>query len=249
MKSKLVVSIVFFAAALLPLQAFSQEGKDWNFELAPLYLWAISIDGDIGIRGRTASADITFEDVWDNLNAVFTLRFSSLYNNKFGVLVDYNYLDLGNEKLTDTVNAEASFKSQILNLAGIYRMHSSGKHTWDGVAGIRYTDLDATIDLNNLGARVSGDQDWVDPIVGARYAFSFNDRWSLRLYGDIGGFGVSSDLTWQALGLVDFQPWKNVAIVAGYRAIYTDYETGSAEDRFTYDATVHGPVVGIDFRW
>jgi hypothetical protein len=109
--------------------------------------------------------------------------------------------------------------------------------------------METDIDLNNLGVRLSGDQDWVDPIVGVRYAYSFSDKWALRLYGDIGGFGVSSDVTWQGLGLIDFQPWRNVAIVAGYRAIYTDYQSGSGNNQFSYDATAHGPVIGIDIRW
>ena len=60
------------------------------------------------------------------------------------------------------------------------------------------------------------------------------------------GFGVSSDFTWQALGLIDFQPWKHAAIVGGYRAIATDYTSGSGRDKFTYDAIVHGPVLGLD---
>ncbi len=248
MKSKLVTSIIFLVVALLPLQSFSQEENDWNFELAPFYLWAINIDGDIGIRGRTANASLKFEDVWDNLEGVLTFRFGTFYRNKLGLIIDYNYLDLGKEKVSDRVNLDVSFKSQILNLAAAYRIQD-GKHTWDGLAGIRYTALDAAINLNNLGVTLNGDQDWVDPIVGVRYSYSFNDQWSLRLYGDIGGFGVSSDLTWQALGLVDFQPWKNVAIVAGYRAIYTDYETGSPSERFVYDATVQGPIIGLDIRW
>ena len=75
------------------------------------------------------------------------------------------------------------------------------------------------------------------------------DQWALRLDGDIGGFGVSSDFTRQGLEMIDFQPWRNVAIVAGYRAIGTDYETGSGNDRFTYDATVQGPLGGSDSRW
>ena len=89
----------------------------------------------------------------------------------------------------------------------------------------------------------------VDPIVGLRYNYPFNDKWSLQLYGDIGGFGVSSDFTWQGLALIDYQPWKNVAFVAGYRGIGTDYETGSGADQFTFDATVHGPLIGVDIRW
>lgn len=240
--------IIGAVAILVPSMAWSQEESNWEFNLAPLYLWAISIDGDMGIRGRSSNVSIDFGDVWDNLEGVFTVRFNGLYRKKFGFVFDYNYLDLGTEKANDLVNVDVGFKSQIINLAGTYRF-LNGDNTLDGVAGIRYTKLDAGINLNNVGERLDGDQDWVDPIVGLRYNYAFTDKWSLQLYGDIGGFGVSSDFTWQGLALIDYQPWKNVAFVAGYRGIGTDYETGSGTDRFTFDATVHGPLIGVDIRW
>lgn len=240
--------IICTVAILVPSMAWSQEESNWEFNLAPLYLWAISIDGDVGIRGRTSNVSIDFGDVWDNLEGVFTIRFNGLYRKKFGFVFDYNYLDLGTQKANDLVNVDVGFKSQIINLAGSYRF-LNGDNTLDGVAGIRYTKLDAGINLNNVGERLDGDQDWVDPIVGLRYNYAFTDKWSLQLYGDIGGFGVSSDFTWQGLVLIDYQPWKNVAFVAGYRGIGTDYETGSGTDQFTFDATVHGPLIGVDIRW
>ena len=36
---------------------------------------------------------------------------------------------------------------------------------------------------------------WVHPIVGMRGAYDLGSGFSLRGYGDIGGFGTSSDLT------------------------------------------------------
>lgn len=248
MKPKQFVLIICSLFILVPAASWSQAEDNWDFGVAPLYLWAILIDGDMGIRGQSAGASIGFSDIWDNLEGVFTLRFNGMYKNKLGFVFDYNYLDLGKEQNTDLVNLDVGFKSQIINLAGAYRF-LDGRHSLDGTAGIRYTILDAEIDLRNLGQKLDGDQDWVDPVVGLRYDFQIADMWSLRLYGDVGGFGVSSDFTWQGLGLIDFQPWKNVAFVAGYRAIGTDYSTGSGNDQFTYDATVHGPVVGLDIRW
>lgn len=248
MKSIRMVLLICLVIFLVPSLAWSQEEPNWEFNLAPLYLWAISIDGDIGIRGRTSSASVDFSNIWDNLEGVFTVRFNGLYRKKYGFVFDYNYLDLGTEKDSDQVNVDVSFKSQIINLAGTYRFIDSD-HTLDGVAGIRYTKLDSRVNLNNVGVRLDGDQDWIDPIVGLRYNYAFSDKWSMQLYGDIGGFGVSSDFTWQGMALIDFHPWENVAFVAGYRGIGTDYETGSRIDQFTYDATVHGPLIGVDIRW
>lgn len=65
--------VIFFALAMylvivmFPAAASCQEESNWDFELAPFYLWAISIDGDMGIRGRTSTVGVEFSNVWDNL--------------------------------------------------------------------------------------------------------------------------------------------------------------------------------------
>lgn len=248
MKVKLLILIFCSAVVFFPISSFSQEEKDWDFAIAPLYLWAININGESGVRGQTAETNIEFGDIYDSLQGVFTVRLNALYREKFGLVFDYNYLDLGNEKQTDIVNIETSFKAQILNLAGTYRF-LDGMHTLEGVAGIRYNDLDLEVEFLGTGRGLEEKKSWVDPIVGARYTYQMNDRWALRFYGDIGGFGVASNFTWQGLGLIDFQPWKHVAILVGYRAIDTDYESGSGPNKFTYDVIVHGPVFGLDIRF
>lgn len=248
MKSRLLIVMTVLMIAVFSRTAMAQDDRDWQFELAPFYLWAINIDGDLGVRGRTTSVQVEFSDVWDNLEGVFTVRFHALYRKKLGLLVDYNYLDLGTEKQNNVLNTDVGFTSQILNLGGTYRLLES-RHVLDAVAGIRYVSVESEVNFNTIGRRLDRDEDWVDPIVGLRYGYAIADRWGLRLYGDIGGFGAASDFTWQGLGLIDFQPWRHVAFVVGYRAIGTDYETGSGADQFTYDAVVHGPVIGIDIRF
>jgi hypothetical protein len=248
MKVKHLILTLVIVWCVSPAAAIAQDDGNWDFELAPLYFWGINIDGDLGIRGRTAEASVDFSDIWDSLESVFTVRFGMLYKDKFGFLIDYNYLDLGTESQKDVVDIEVGFKSSILNAGATYRF-LNGRHTIDGLAGIRYIKLEADVALTNLGVSLDGDQDWVDPVVGVRYGFQIADMWALRLYGDIGGFGVSSEFTWQGLGLIDFQPWKHVAFVAGYRAIGVDYSTGSGRDRFIFDAITHGPVIGLDIRF
>ena len=76
-----------------------------------------------------------------------------------------------------------------------------------------------------------------------------SDKWLLHLYGDIGGFGVGSDLTWMASGIVDFQVWKHASILAGYRALSMEFEKGEGERKFDLSLLAHGPILGINFNW
>jgi hypothetical protein len=69
------------------------------------------------------------------------------------------------------------------------------------------------------------------------------------LRGDIGGFGIGSDITWNLVGMVDFKPWKHVGLFGGYRALYQDYSTGSGSNKFKFDATMHGPLLGLNITW
>ena len=70
--------------------------------------------------------------------------------------------------------------------------------------------------------------------------------------GDVGGFGVGSDLAWSAMGLLGYK-WQGAglewAVLAGYKALYQDYTTGSGTRRFVWDVTMHGPVLGLSIRF
>ena len=67
---------------------------------------------------------------------------------------------------------------------------------------------------------------------------------------DIGGFGVGSDFAWHAWGLLGyrfslFSKDNNAAVFGGYRALSWDYTDGSGEDKFEWDVTLYGPILGL----
>jgi hypothetical protein len=40
--------------------------------------------------------------------------------------------------------------------------------------------------------------------------------------------------------------WK---LAIGYRALLQDYESGSGPNKFAYNATTHGPILGLEYRF
>ena len=72
-----------------------------------------------------------------------------------------------------------------------------------------------------------------------------NDKFYLTGKGDIGGFGVGSDLTWTAEAALGCQLSSRIFTEVGYRAIGVDYEG----DSLIYDVVTHGAQVtlGITF--
>lgn len=117
----------------------------------------------------------------------------------------------------------------------------------DGYVGGRYTYLSMKIDPDDLPSRES-DFDWIDPIVGLRVVLPFAENWELAIWGDVGGFGVSSDLTWSATGVIGYRFelfGAQAGAYGGYRAIGWDYEDGSGADKIVWDVTLHGPILGL----
>jgi hypothetical protein len=118
--------------------------------------------------------------------------------------------------------------------------------------------VDASVDLGNLGLQRSGSLavarsgtlEWVDPFVGFRVRHEIAPGSELQFLGDIGGFGVGSDLTWQLFAGYGFDFWQsNLHGVIGYRALAVDYTNDSSANRNNLDLILHGPVVGLSFRW
>lgn len=222
---------------------------DWVFNLAPFYIWGINIDGDLSAGPATAIVDVSFDDLIDSMEGMFVVHFETLYKRKWGVIIDVDYLDLDNRaSLPMGISQDIALNLTLAELSGYYRLHRD-KHNFDFILGLRYINIENTVSIVNGPILLDEKKDWTDPLVGVRWDWGFADGWSLIARGDIGGFGLGSDFSWHALGLVEWQPWKNASFIAGYRALDVDYEDGNGQDSFKLDATIHGPVIGLNFKW
>ena len=170
-------------------------------------------------------------------------------------------------RATDRLKIDATGKLLIQSLAGTYRVGtwqladfgSTGplSVTVDPYAGARYTHLTAEVqgklDLPDLGidARRTAEQSehWVDPIVGLRTAWTLGEHWNLVVAGDVGGISTSDQYSAEAWSTVGYRfglfGSDNATFLAGYRVLKQKYENGDGRDRFNWDMTIHGPIVGL----
>jgi len=247
MRKILVVGVILVVIGLVCSIAYAEESgsnKNWEFALAPMYLWALSIEGDQTVKGHDVDLDVPFSDIFDNLNGALIFHFEGAHKSNWGFFTDLNYIVLD----MDDGAIDIEFTEILWELAGFYRF-TRGVHTIDGLAGLRYSSMD--VDLDFPGPALDTDQrkDWVDPFLGARWDWMVAEKWTTKLRGDIGGFGIGSDITYNLVGLVDFKPWQHVSLFGGYRVLYQDYSTGSGNNKFAFDATMHGPVLGLNITW
>jgi hypothetical protein len=85
--------------------------------------------------------------------------------------------------------------------------------------------------------------DWFDPLVGLRVGMDVTRSVSVSMIGDVGGFGIgsASDVTWQAIGLIDYRLGQHWSLDFAYRAL--------AINRDVIDAVLQGPAFGATYRF
>lgn len=56
--------------------------KNWEFSLAPMYLWAASIDGDMTVKDIKVDVEESFSDIVSNLDGALTFHFEGVHKQR-----------------------------------------------------------------------------------------------------------------------------------------------------------------------
>lgn len=226
------------------------QQNDWEFVVAP-YLFMASVNGDAAL-GNSASSqvDLNFKDILEKLQFAFMLH-GEVYKGDWGLLVDISYLKLGEDfKAESEVSGDITFKQTIFEVFGSRKF----KKRWgwvDFYGGIRYWNLGLNLNLQGLDiTRISRDQDWVDPVFGGRIYFNVTERFTAGFRGDIGGFGLGSDIAYNLQPGVGYQFSDLFTVMLQYKYLYTRYDNEiDGINAFSYDAATNGPLLGLVFRF
>jgi hypothetical protein len=117
--------------------------------------------------------------------------------------------------------------------------------------GGRLVNLYTGLDLETINEPQSGSasKTWFDPIIVLRSNNVIRGKWLAQARGDIGGFGVGSDLSWQVQANIGYRFSKLFQTTIGYRYISMDYDKGENLERFRYDVDTFGFVVRLGFNF
>jgi hypothetical protein len=233
MKHKILFTLTL-VAALLPPALRADESNKWTFDVT-LYGLAAGMSGDVTVRGVPADVNVGFVKIWDNLEFGAMGKVSVGYE-RWAVTTDVIYMGLGASKNGVSADMNQWLVEPTLSYAFCKE--------FELLAGTRYNNLNGEI-RGPFGRNPTGTQAWWDPIVGTNLRLPLGKKFSFNVRGDIGGFGVGSELTWQAFPYFSWQFAKWGSLQAGYRWIYADYTTGSGASKFKYDMLVQGPQIGF----
>ncbi|MBP1750730.1 MAG: hypothetical protein H6Q52_3269 [Deltaproteobacteria bacterium] len=235
--------------------------NEWRFSVIP-FMWATTIDSKVTVGGYDVDTTTSFSDIWHNLNGALMLHMEA-QKGKFGLFFEPMY---------SKIKADGTFiRQRVANLPAIPRdltltyeqwiieggaFYQAGKWrvgenkdqwmTLDVFAGARYWSIKADLDTSTLINPDRSDS-WVDPIIGARFTADLSKNVMINFRGDIGGFGVGSDFTWNGLAVIGYRFNEYITGLMGYRALYVDYKSGTSRVRF--EETLHGPIMGVAFTF
>lgn len=177
-------------------------------------------------------------------------------------------------RITTTANTAMTYQLFVAEVGGVYEIarwqHSESSSTAiDLVGAFRYwnnsftvgLDAAANVDFSRLhldrsfGLTVARENaiQWVDPVLGVRLRHQFTPRQQITLRGDVGGFGLGSQFSWQAVGVYSYS-WtldggQHLAALLGFRALSVNYFSGSGPDAVGINETLYGPVIGVSYRF
>lgn len=259
---------LLLSAIILPAAAQADEGDSWAFG-ASINGWFPDISGTTRFpNGGGGDFTVGIGDILDNLQFVFQGSFDAR-KGSWGLFTDVIYMDLGKSEQavregmigatpipgSVTAAVRLDMKSLIWTASGYYRMIDRDGATFDLLAGVRYLDVEQSLnwtfngDVGQLplpgregGATVS--TDFWDFIVGlrGRGVFGDNNQWFIPYYADIGS--GDSDVTVQAFGGIGYAfSWGQ--LVAAWR--YLEYDLPS--DGPIRNMDFSGPMVGVAFTW
>ena len=217
------------------------QTNHWHVDTS-LNLFAAGLSGDVTAHGIPAKVDASFGDVLENLEAGAAGRITVGYD-RWLLSTEFSYMKLG----VSVPAASVEMKQWLVEPSLGYQFCNS----FQGFVGARYNNINGDVTFNGPAGKVAtGTQEWWDPIIGAQTSLPLVGK-KLTADGrfDIGGFGVSSDITWQAYPYLNwrFARWGSAQL--GYRWLGTDYETGSGANKFQYHMLVQGPQLGVTIHF
>lgn len=249
MKRSTLGALLLAAGAASGIPAQAQDADEgWGFLVAP-YAMFPNMKGETGVGNLP---DVTVDedpgDIFDNLQ-FGAMLYVEARNEDWAISSDVLYMKLESEVLPESqvIDGEAEVAQLGWELAVLRRLSPWFElglaATWNKI------DADVNIVISALpGAPAIGgglDEDWVDPSIVARAVAPIGEKWRFEARGNVGGFGVGSEMFYQLQ--LDFvyamsDRWQ---FGLGYRYIDVDYENGSGADRFVYDMSTFGPVLKV----
>ena len=244
----LVCSLLMVRAASAQEEEHRSEPENW-FEIVP-YFWMAGMKGTVGVKGLSAEVGAKFSDLVSDLDAGAMVTARAKLGH-FVITGDFNWVKLTADGDTPGQlfsGAEVEAETFMASLTLGYRLPMGTSGSAELFAGARgwMIDTDITFAAGVLPSiKVDDDNEWIDPIIGARLDYQLGKSWSINVVLDVGGFDVSSFLTGEVVLGASWHLSDHWRITLAYRYLADDFVDGN----FRWQIAEHGFILGVGLRF
>jgi hypothetical protein len=258
-------------AAALPAHAADVDMYDgqWHYNLTP-YGWFPSMKGEFRFdlpNGASFSPVVEAHPSGYLKDLQFAgMIYGEARKGSYALWTDIVYADLSSLKskvrevqgpggavsIPLNVDANMGLKALVWTAGGAYTLVREKVVKVDALAGVRYGDLDSSLDANgsgpagiygfSRGASVKAHL-W-DGIVGVQGNWTLDDagRWYVPFEVDIGA--GSNNWTWNGIVGIGYRmDWGSLVLA------YRNLKFSMTDDGPVSNMSMYGPALGVTFRW
>jgi hypothetical protein len=225
--------------------------KDFTFTINP-YLWTTAIGGSVQHTNSSPYYfNKTFSDAVKNMKMAAMIGGRVKYKS-ISLLYDIIYFNLESDislpVYSGYVTGTSGFKQFSGDFSLGYRIPIKEKNIQiDFYGGTRVWSVESKLNLTGSEGHVyTSDQSktWVDPIVGVGGLYIFSRKWFSVFKADIGGFGVSSDLTSTFAWTFGYNFSDHWNTMFGWKDLYIDYK-----DKLMWEVSLYGLVFSLGYKF
>jgi len=253
---RLSIAALVTLGALAPQPVSAQPSDSWKGTVAPFYLWATRINGDISTRAGTVPVYMTFEDAEHRLASAFSFHVEA-GKGRVGLFGDLDFVRLSTDAdftlqgpLATVVHGDVQVDNTTFEAGASYLLSSDPKRNLAIIAGLRTLTLSNTIDFTTPNVTltpVDASRTAVSGFGGFTFRPELSPKLSLLSRGDIGG---GSGFSWSALLGFEYRPKPWAGLVIGYKGMGADF--GKDDDDVPIrkvSLTYYGPIFGLNLHW
>jgi hypothetical protein len=231
-------ALLLTAAAARPARA---DDDKMTGEFTP-YFWGAGVKGDVTVRGRTASPDVSFGDLFDHSHGAFSFLGSADYKRNVGY-IQMDWMRFKNDR--DTVqfgNAHTNTDFVDSTFAGGRRIDGwNEKSSFDLMAGLRYTHLNNELEVGGFSGRM--DRDLIDGVAVVRPRYQLSRIFWFSPTMSVGA--GQSDFTYELSPQFQYDFSHGWMGRIGYRRLH--YKVHN--DNGAFDGAIHGFIVGLGYNF
>ena len=232
---------VFCTLLLAPMLSYAD---DWAWSVTP-YVWATRVTMDTGVD--QIGGVVEFDDILDDLDFALQVHVEAR-KDRFGLLLDFTNLQSSGRKTHGSLEIDTDVSTFIIEAGATYALSDDPRHL-ELLAGIRSFAIDLEVELESTGPvafyqRESEKETLVDAMIGLRYIWPLNDKFTFAVRGDVAT--GDTDFTWNAAATLLYQVRENRTLQLAYKHLDVGLDEVGHLDP---EIEMSGPAIGFTYQF